>query len=262
MLNVGLSAGILDTRTFSMFVLHALVLTFMTTPLTILFYPPKFRVHVGEQPKQLLPATSAEEGAGATRREIQDALKTRFAVIVDRIEQLPAVMTITQLLQIPFFALPAAPSSDASSAEMDEKAAMSEGVPALSPTRSSAERPRIVVDVLRLIELTNRAAAVLKSQAADALAQPVEHRHGLLPGDARICELKGMSGPDLEGRTDGSGARTCHGHAVLEAGGAVDGDVLAAFDQVRLDHDAHDHRRGVAGLQLTGLRMRTYAVRK
>ncbi|KAI0740763.1 hypothetical protein C8Q76DRAFT_791166 [Earliella scabrosa] len=38
-LNIDFQAGILDTRTFSMFVLHA-VLTFMTTPLTILFYPP------------------------------------------------------------------------------------------------------------------------------------------------------------------------------------------------------------------------------
>jgi len=30
-LNIGLQAGILDTRTFSMFVLHALVLTFMVS---------------------------------------------------------------------------------------------------------------------------------------------------------------------------------------------------------------------------------------
>ncbi|EJF62314.1 cation/H+ exchanger [Dichomitus squalens LYAD-421 SS1] len=170
-LNVGLSAGILDTRTFSMFVLHALVLTFMTTPLTILFYPAKYRVRIREQPKQPLPSASTEDGTGASRSEIKDSLKTRFAIIVDRIEQLPAIMTITQLLQIPFSMLPDAPSSDASSAEMDEKAAMSEGIPTLTPARSSMDRPRISVDVLRLIELTNRASAVLKSQAADALAQ-------------------------------------------------------------------------------------------
>jgi len=30
-LNIGFQAGILDTRTFSMFVLHALVLTFMVS---------------------------------------------------------------------------------------------------------------------------------------------------------------------------------------------------------------------------------------
>ena len=47
-LNVGLGAGILDTRTFSMFVVHALVLTFMTTPLVEWFYPEKIRKHEGE----------------------------------------------------------------------------------------------------------------------------------------------------------------------------------------------------------------------
>jgi hypothetical protein len=45
-LNVGLQAKILDTRTFSMFVVHAIILTFMTTPLTLLFYPERFHVHV------------------------------------------------------------------------------------------------------------------------------------------------------------------------------------------------------------------------
>ncbi|KAI1796089.1 cation/H+ exchanger [Ganoderma leucocontextum] len=145
-LNVGLTAGILDTRTFSMFVLHALVLTFITTPLTLLFYPPKYRVHTGELPKQ--PAPAPEDGTGSTEREIQDALKSRFAVVVDRIEQLPAVMTLTQLLQAPSAIV--APPSDVSS--VDEKAPLAE------------------VDALRLIELTNRTSAVLKSQAADSLA--------------------------------------------------------------------------------------------
>ncbi|KAH0826140.1 Sodium/hydrogen exchanger [Lanmaoa asiatica] len=42
-LNVGLSAGILTRQVFSMFVLEALILTFMTTPLVNLIYPPKHR---------------------------------------------------------------------------------------------------------------------------------------------------------------------------------------------------------------------------
>ena len=124
------------------------------------------------------------------------------------------------------------------------------------PTENFARSRRLQQDLSTSALLHQNPAAL------DALAQPVEHRHGLLPGDARICGLKGMSGPDFTGRTDGGGARTCHGDAVLEAGGAVDGDVLAAFDQVRLDHDAHDHRRGVAALQLVGLQMHTHAVRR
>ena len=45
MLNIGLQAKILDSRSFSMFVVHALILTFMTTPLVLLFYPARYRVH-------------------------------------------------------------------------------------------------------------------------------------------------------------------------------------------------------------------------
>ncbi|KAM5534796.1 hypothetical protein V8D89_011512 [Ganoderma adspersum] len=163
-LNVGLTANILDTRTFSMFVLHALVLTFITTPLTLLFYPPKYRVHAGELPKQPMP--TLEDGTSSTERDIQDSLKSRFAVVVDRIEQLPAVMTLTQLLQSP--AAMIAPPSESSS--VNEKAALAESMPVVPHTPAATATPRIKVDALRLIELTNRTSAVLKSQAADSLA--------------------------------------------------------------------------------------------
>lgn len=46
MLNIGLTAGILDTRVFSMFVLEALVLTFATTPMTLVYYPSSVRKRV------------------------------------------------------------------------------------------------------------------------------------------------------------------------------------------------------------------------
>ncbi|KIM77674.1 hypothetical protein PILCRDRAFT_825111 [Piloderma croceum F 1598] len=46
-LNVGLQARIFDTRTFSMFILHAIILTFTTTPITLLVYPPKYRTLSG-----------------------------------------------------------------------------------------------------------------------------------------------------------------------------------------------------------------------
>lgn len=45
-LNIGLAAGILSTRVFSMFVLEALVLTFFTTPMTLVLYPSSARKRV------------------------------------------------------------------------------------------------------------------------------------------------------------------------------------------------------------------------
>jgi hypothetical protein len=160
-LNIGLQAKILDTRTFSMFVVHALVLTFITTPLTLAFYPVKHRVHVQARDA---PKDSADEGAEPTRSE--DEVKTKFAMVLDKVEQLSSAMMLTQLLQ---------PSSATSSKDSvtssseDEKVVDALGVPI--PSRPSATDQPITIDALRLIELTARTSAVLKSQAADSLLQ-------------------------------------------------------------------------------------------
>ncbi|WVN87875.1 uncharacterized protein L203_103072 [Cryptococcus depauperatus CBS 7841] len=47
-LNVGLAAGIIDQRLFSMFVIVAIVLTFITTPATEAVYPKRFRQHISD----------------------------------------------------------------------------------------------------------------------------------------------------------------------------------------------------------------------
>ncbi|KAI0650432.1 Sodium/hydrogen exchanger family-domain-containing protein [Trametes meyenii] len=176
-LNVGLSAGILDTRTFSMFVLHALILTFMTTPLTLLFYPPKHRVHIGTTTARGAGVElTAEDGHAATsgRADFQGALKTRVSAIVDRVEQLPAVMTLTQLLQSSALAAPAPTPISASASESHEKSVSHSPAspPSLDNLRNHFEpQGRLTLEALRLIELTDRTSAVFKSQSAEALVR-------------------------------------------------------------------------------------------
>ena len=148
-LNVGLQAGILDTRTFSMFVLHALVLTFMTTPLTLAWYPPSVRTIVGNG-----VAGRIEEGKSKNSRELRDETKSNFAVILTKMEHLPALMTFSQLLQ--HNASNNGLGSDLSS--LDEKTLMK--APQKAPVQLSA---------LRLVELTERTSAVLRSQEASTL---------------------------------------------------------------------------------------------
>lgn len=161
-LNVGLQAGILDTRTFSMFVLHALILTFMTTPLTLAFYPARHRNHSGTA---VLPHPRAESGEGSERPSIShESFTTRVAVVVDKIEQVPAVMTLTQLLQHSTHHII---SSKASVSHSDEKSAHS--YPTLTYHNRAVTAAPVSVDVLRLIELTDRASAVLLSQSVDSL---------------------------------------------------------------------------------------------
>jgi len=162
-LNVGLQAGILDTRTFSMFVVHAIILTFITTPLTLWVYPPKYRVQAGVASDRL--GAGADEAALA-KRFSENEVKTKFAVVLDKIEQLSAAMTLTQLLQSP--AVMSSTSSRVSTVSDDQKIA-DDAMPTLSIAAAAPSNTHITIDVLRLIELTDRTSAVLKSQAAESI---------------------------------------------------------------------------------------------
>jgi Kef-type K+ transport system membrane component KefB len=162
-LNVGLQAGILDTRTFSMFVVQALILTFMTTPLTLLFYPERYRVRASTGTVRDKPQQS-EQGDGPKQPE---DVRTKFAMILDKIEQLPSAMVLTQLLQPPSSFL-SPPVSNNASVE-DEKAAEAGALATLSHRPMAQAHPQITIDALRLIELTARASDVLRSQEAESL---------------------------------------------------------------------------------------------
>ncbi|KAF9459202.1 Sodium/hydrogen exchanger family-domain-containing protein [Collybia nuda] len=99
-LNVGLSAGILSQRVFSMFVLEALVLTFMTTPLVMTFYPPHLRTRISPIKTQFDHLTDDETGTQDETPYIVDTIqKRRFTVVLDKLEHLPGAMALTQLIQ-------------------------------------------------------------------------------------------------------------------------------------------------------------------
>jgi len=158
-LNVGYQAKILDQRVFSMFVLHAIVLTFITTPLTLWIYPSRYRVHHD---------TAQERGTISGTGPVppaDDIIRSKFAVILDGMEQLPPAMTLTQLLKpLSASVRPSLPEklSEKSSAE---KSSQSEASVTHSPTNNCT----ICVDAIRLVEWTERTSAVLKSQSVDTL---------------------------------------------------------------------------------------------
>ena len=139
-----------------MFVVHALILTFMTTPLVLLFYPAKYRVHHQGDRKNV-----GDESATGMKRLSDGATMTKFALILDKIEAVPAAMTLSQLLSPPFASSPM--SSERTS--IIEKA-MDAKVD--DPNSALKTLPSVTVGVLRLIELTNRTSAVLKSREASS----------------------------------------------------------------------------------------------
>ncbi|KAF7791476.1 hypothetical protein EIP86_002492 [Pleurotus ostreatoroseus] len=182
-LNVGLSANILSPTVFSMFVLEALLLTFMTTPAVLLLYPPEKRVRV---------SPTGANFANVTDREKADSLatvpsltgdgktlelghwKTRFTVVLDKIEHLPSMMALAQLMQPP----PEQPVLDSSDDSLPH---------------DEAKRPcgqqNIVLDALRLIELSDRTSAVMKSSVWETLV----HTDPLLGIFRTFGELNGMA---------------------------------------------------------------------
>ena len=130
-LNVGLSAGILDVRLFSMFVVHAIVLTFMTTPLVLLMYPERVRTRVSSANR---PRETGDE-AGPSHRIVDEDRKTAFTVVLDKMEQLPAAMTLTKLLQNPD-ASPTASTVSVTGA--DEKGITGADLPVVAQSHLSA----------------------------------------------------------------------------------------------------------------------------
>lgn len=149
-LNIGLQAGILDTRTFSMFVVHAIILTFITTPLVLLFYPPRYRVHLDNASRSdILSRVSGGDYDGKLVADSDYLYKHRITIALDRFEQLPAAMTLTQLLKPSVLTMPSGEKTD------DEK-------PALVPLSMS-------IDALRLMELSGRTSAVLRSTESEML---------------------------------------------------------------------------------------------
>ncbi len=133
-----------------MMVLQALVLTFVTTPLTILIYPPRYRIHHG---KGLEGALVPGSGSATSSDEFK---RSKFAFVLDAVEHLPSAMTLTQLLQ------PLSAKLNAAEKSFTEKASQSES--SVAPYI-----PNISIDALRLVELTERTSAVLKSQSADTM---------------------------------------------------------------------------------------------
>ncbi|KAJ6498343.1 Sodium/hydrogen exchanger family-domain-containing protein [Mycena vulgaris] len=154
-LNVGLSAGILSQRVFSMFVLEALTLTFMTTPLVTLLYPPERRVRASGTGANFLNVGDAEDDR-RQQRAFSDGARTRYTFVLDKIEHLPSMMAMAQLIQ------PPSPMSTVVVSALQERR-NSKSTVSLAPSEL------LSIEALRLIELSDRVSAVMKSSASESL---------------------------------------------------------------------------------------------
>ncbi|KAL8756864.1 MAG: hypothetical protein Q9184_004365 [Pyrenodesmia sp. 2 TL-2023] len=162
-LNIGLQARILSTRTFTIFVVMALVTTFATTPLTSALYPPWYRKKLASWKRgeidwdgnSLRPDTQSSSGADAISSDKLQAGEIRRLLVYLRLESLPSLLTFLSLL-----------GGDRPEAGRRVHPSKKETVTAGETTPLLRERP-LQVHGLRMLELTERLSSVMKDSEID-----------------------------------------------------------------------------------------------
>nr|XP_019009996.1 potassium:hydrogen antiporter [Kwoniella pini CBS 10737]OCF48777.1 potassium:hydrogen antiporter [Kwoniella pini CBS 10737] len=157
-LNVGLSAGIIDQRLFSMLVVFAIVLTFVTTPATVAIYPEHLRERLhgpSSHPKD--HEHTAHKNGHSDNPSGGREQTFKFLVILQKLEHLSAVMFLTQLLE--------APSTIASRKPFNAAETMTHN----SKKSDLITTPTPSIDALKLMELTGRTHSVMQSAEKDQL---------------------------------------------------------------------------------------------
>ncbi|KAJ5372977.1 Cation/H+ exchanger [Penicillium concentricum] len=174
-LNIGLQAKILSTRTFTIFVVMALVTTFLTTPLTTLLYPRWYQVKVerwrrGEIDWEGNPIQPDDRNDSVALAKNQ--LKTvpvRKLLVYLRLDGLSGVCTVAALLSSK---RRASVSSRIHPAKMPKQTEQTVEDPI---TSEEEQDTTLKVHGVRLMELTDRDSSVMKVAAAGehALWDPV-----------------------------------------------------------------------------------------
>ncbi|KAJ1918402.1 hypothetical protein H4219_002628 [Mycoemilia scoparia] len=93
-LNIGLEAGVINTRIFTMMVVKALVTTFATTPVVAWLYPPKYQQKLDDDEDAFDESKSV-----FTRHHGPEAgLPMNTLLVLNRIRHVPAMVTLINLL--------------------------------------------------------------------------------------------------------------------------------------------------------------------
>lgn len=172
-LNIGLQAGILSTRVFTIFVVMALITTFATTPLVTVLYPPEYQKKIeawkrGEidwNGNNLRP----DGGDGSLRKEKFQATSISKITVLLRLENLPGIFAFVDLLgarPVP----KAKVHRSKASGTIDEEGHSSQDA-TLSATPAAPPERLLTVHGERLMGLTQRTSAVMQVSELDELQQ-------------------------------------------------------------------------------------------
>lgn len=181
-LNIGLQAGALNTRVFSMFVLMAVISTVITTPLVLWIYPEKHRKAIDEDLGH--EDAAGKDGVGGTgmSRSFEGSIAKKVMFVLTGFEHIPALMHLVQLIKPtagddnspglrqrrPVGSSEHEDGSQESGEDEKEALAMDSASATGVPSRP-AQAP-LSIDALRLVDLTDRTSGVMRgSEIEDTL---------------------------------------------------------------------------------------------
>ncbi|KAF9869537.1 sodium/hydrogen exchanger family protein [Colletotrichum karsti] len=162
-LNIGLQAKILSTRTFTIFVVMALLTTFSTTPLTSFLYPPWYQKKLEAWKRGEIDWDTGEAIAGAGTGDDTDTVKpasdrVRRMLVYLRLDNMPAMLNLVSLF--------GKQTSSGSKSSTDEKGSLSVDTPVSGSSLKDSQAVR--AHGFRLLHLTDRDSSVMTvSQVAE-----------------------------------------------------------------------------------------------
>lgn len=162
-LNIGLQARILSTRTFTIFVVMALVTTFATTPLVAALYPPWYqrkleawkRGEIDWDTGKPVDAVFEDGASDLVAAEKSEAAHMHKILIYLRFDSMPGLLALTALFGNVNSHITAPSEPDIAS------------VKPLPKAKADAKPRPIEVHGVRILELTERESSVMKVAEAD-----------------------------------------------------------------------------------------------
>jgi Kef-type K+ transport system membrane component KefB len=161
-LNIGLQAKILSQRTFTIFVVMALVTTFATTPLTAWLYPPWYQRKIEAWKREEIDwDTGAPKGDGTSEVDIVaaeklESAKVRSLLVYLRLDNMPTLLALVSLFG----------GTPNSAEERKHPSRIMSPEDGRAPEFGGSKRP-VEVHGMRLIELTERGSTVMKVSEVD-----------------------------------------------------------------------------------------------
>jgi len=138
-LNIGHDAGVINDQVFVIMIVMALVTTFMTTPIVMAIYPPKYQNSGNGALKSKDDSESGTFKVVESSSETRDSGVFKLAICLN-LQHIPSLMTLVQLI---------------------------------NPLASKSPQSKLSVHAFRLVELTQRTSAVMTMMAGDIDRDPV-----------------------------------------------------------------------------------------